>query len=107
MEKYGLPKPRVEIKSSLDNVLKLLAQGKPVIALIEDGGSFHLHYVALQGFDRGKKQIFFTDTNGERVSKSFKEFEEVWDWKFGILSWGNGALSAVGIHGRTIITAGP
>jgi hypothetical protein len=107
MQRQGLPNAHVETKSSLDRILQLLTQGKPVVALVEDGGSFHLHYVPVQGYDRDKELIYFTDTNGQRESKSFKDFMTVWDWKFGKFGWGNGALSAIGIHGRTIITDGP
>lgn len=101
-----LPDAHEENRSSFERVLELLGQGRPCVALVEDGGSFNLHWIALQGYDKDQKRIFFTDTNGETKSYTFDDFKTVWDWKFGILSWGNGVLSVRGVHGRTIITTG-
>jgi hypothetical protein len=108
LQKHGLADAHEERKSNFNRVLEVLGQGRPCIALVEDGGSFRLHWIVLQGYDKAKGHVYFMDTNGQPMQyNSFRDFNSNWDWRFGIFGWGNGVLSVRGVHGRTIITTGP
>ena len=95
-------------RASLTRVLHLLATGKPVLAMIRVGtiklaspgkqgivgqliGSVGsvldqasampaLHWIAVQGYDREKGLVYFTDTNGEQRTMAFEDFERAFNW---------------------------
>ncbi|WP_435008999.1 C39 family peptidase [Tundrisphaera lichenicola] len=103
------PSTQLEQGVSIDRVLQLLEQGRPVIALIRVpgsvwvGGSFPmLHYVTLRGFDRGTQQVLIND-NGQERSQDIAGFRAQWEWSIG---WGipKMALDGFGVRGRTILS---
>jgi Peptidase_C39 like family len=101
--------------ATLERVLTLLSEGKPVVAMVRVGtinvvdqgssddshgmvGQFFgklgslmnqtntfpaLHWIALQGFDRKRGMLFFTDTNGEHYKMRFADFEKAFNWECG------------------------
>jgi hypothetical protein len=106
--------------ASFQQVLDLLGQGRPVIALIGWGSTTvpifepwspvpvefatapdTLHYICLTGFDKAQQKLFYTDTNGVKKSYTYGQFQNRWNWP------GDGAiyagLSAMGIKKNTIL----
>jgi hypothetical protein len=102
-----------ESDASLNTVLNLIGQGKPVIALTGRGefpypqvggfdlGPEKLHYVLLTGFDLNTQQLFFMDTDGASKTWSYGEFGQLWDWDAGPLA--DAFLSTLGVDQRTIL----
>nr|WP_277875723.1 C39 family peptidase [Trichocoleus sp. FACHB-90] len=85
---------KYESGSDLGKLKSLLSQGKPVLVL-RRVGSFkpgivfgtwpEMHWVAVRGYNdkvQGGK-IYFTDTNGADVEKSYDKFMSEWDWRIG------------------------
>lgn len=116
-------------KSNLESLLAKLASGKPVVAMIRVGGTEtydarnaivggviggviggvvggfieipKLHWIAVDGFDRAQKLIYYTDTDGGRYQMSFSSFESVWKWDFGSVK--NTILQGLGVVNGTYI----
>lgn len=115
-------------QSSLDSLLGQLASGKPVVAMIRVPGTEvyqiggvvggiigqipviggitryeipALHWIAVDGFDRAKQLIYYTDTDGGRYQMSFASFESVWKWNFGAVQ--NKLLQGLGVVSGTYI----
>jgi Ca2+-binding RTX toxin-like protein len=107
--------------ANFQTVLNVLAQGRPMVALIGWGeitvpvvvpvagipivtiatAPEMLHYICLTGFDATTQRILYTDTNGEQKSMSYGDFQAQWNWP------GDGAiyetLKSLGIKKRTIL----
>ena len=97
-------KPLVQLQTgqSLDQLLNVLAQGKPVIALIQpDLNSAALHYVVVQGYDQKAQEIFFKDTDGNTYATSMYHFMQMWNWNVGFFL--NGPYAVAGLLPRTMI----
>jgi hypothetical protein len=95
----------LEQETSLERVLQVLATGKPVIALIQSGtlvGSVpNLHWIALRGFDLGRQEIYYTDTDGGNYTFSFADFQAAWNWSAPWYTWP--VTAAAGLKAGTII----
>jgi hypothetical protein len=97
-------KPLVQLKTeqSLDQLLDVLAQGKPAITLIQpDSNSAALHYVVVQGYDQKAQEIFFKDTDGHTYATSMYHFMQMWNWNVGFFL--NGPYAVAGLLPRTMI----
>ena len=118
------PETQIERASpaNFDKILGLLRSGKPVIALINSGGTLGangrirddgylqylgvvprtLHYVVLTGFDERTRQIRYMDFDGVAKSWSFTEFMARWSYRTRGLS-GDFLTGQLGCKERTII----
>jgi len=93
-------------QATVEQILALLSEGKPVVAMVRVGtvdvasqlggvgqmlgkaGSWVkqanafplLHWIALQGFDRARGVLYFTDTNGRHSQVRFTDFERAFHW---------------------------
>ncbi|HLW64790.1 MAG TPA: C39 family peptidase [Gemmataceae bacterium] len=97
-------KPQVQLKTeqSIDQLLDVLAQRKPVIALIQpDLNSAALHYVVVQGYDQKANEIFFKDTDGNTYATNMYHFLQMWNWNVGFFL--NGPYAVAGLLPRTMI----
>jgi Ca2+-binding RTX toxin-like protein len=119
LEVMRLYKANSQLQSGGDfqTILNLLAQGRPVIALVGWGehtfpvpyGGFFamvtvpqkLHYIVLTGFDLQSQTLFYTDTNGEQKSYTFAAFQDRWDWPGSQV--GYQILKDMGINKKTIL----
>jgi Ca2+-binding RTX toxin-like protein len=104
--------------AGFDTVINLLAQGRPVVALIGwgsvdlpfplpwnpfnfDTAPEKLHYVCLRGFDAAAQRIFYTDTNGQQKSFTYGEFQQKWNWPGDGIPYAT--LSGMGVKKNTIL----
>jgi len=109
----------LETGASRDHVLQLLAQGKPVIALVaikkvdiqkfgvKVGTYGLLHYVVLNGFDQATGTIRYVDTTGEAKTWSFAEFSKRSSWVdyfTGVGAPMKETLHALGMRNQTILS---
>ena len=97
-------KPLVQLKTeqSLDQLLDVLGQGKPVIALVQpDPNSAALHYVVVQGYNQKTQQIYYKDTDGITYTTSYYGFLKMWNWDVGFFL--NGPYAVAGLLPRTMI----
>jgi len=108
----------LETGANRDHVLQLLAQGKPVIALVavkkvdiekfglKVGTYGLLHYVVLNGFDQATGTIRYVDTTGEAKTWSFAEFSKRSSWVDYFSGVGvpmKETLHALGMRDQTIL----
>ena len=100
-------------QTSFNKLINLVQSGKPAIALVRVGsfaipyvGSFpYLHWIAVTGADSQRQQIYYTDTNSQTYSLSYKDFQT--QWNLGLDKDVSGAISNVlrsnGVEERTIV----
>ena len=100
-------------QTSFNKLINLVQSGKPAIALVRVSsfsipyvGSFpYLHWIAVTGADSQRQQIYYTDTNSQTYSLSYKDFQT--QWNLGLDKDVSGAISNVlrsnGVEERTIV----
>ncbi len=76
---------KLKQNSQLTDLLQVLAQRKPAIALVRVGNISlgkltipALHWITLTGFDPQSEVIFYTDTNSQNYQISYAEFDQQW-----------------------------
>ncbi len=116
----GLGRYRFSLKtrSSFDQVINHLKEGRPVVAMIRNGTQSHqisggilgqltrisiptLHWIAVDGFDSTNQRIFYTETNGVRYSMSYNDFKSAFNWSSSSVA--NTFLQGLGVVPRTFI----
>jgi hypothetical protein len=88
-----------ESGASINRIVDLLREGRPVIALVRAGNN--LHWVAVDGFDSNRQMLFYTETNGARYEESYGSFQSRMNWDFGWAA--NSVLRGAGVVRNTII----
>jgi Peptidase_C39 like family len=93
MQQFGYQATAARV--NVERVRELVSAGKPVVTLIRVGtielgivetmlrqaGSWPaLHWIAVQGFDRARGLVYFTDTDGSHHQMTFAEFEHAFNW---------------------------
>lgn len=100
MRRYGY-RAKYENQTSIRRIQDLISRGKPVVALIRPSrNGKELHYIVVNGFDRNRRKIYFTDTDGKQYSYSEKGFYSVWEWDYGL---GDLFLRGLNIRSRVIV----
>jgi len=76
---------KLQQNSQLSDLLQVLAQNKPVIALVRVGNISlgkltipALHWITVTGFDPQTEVIYYTDTNSQNYQISYAEFDQQW-----------------------------
>ena len=110
MKKWEGNNVKLERKSDFSKLLRLVGEGKPVVALLRVGsippsqtlsGTWPaMHWVAVTGFDG--KNVYFTDTDGAKSYYSYDEFQGKWDWRVGS-GFASEALYKNGVQAKTMI----
>jgi Ca2+-binding RTX toxin-like protein len=115
------PGSQIQQGANFQTILNVLAQGRPMVALIGSGevtvpvvvpvagipivitatAPDTLHYICLTGFDSATQTIFFTDTDGLQKSYSYGDFQAKWEWPADGVIYDT--LKSLGIKKRTII----
>jgi hypothetical protein len=107
---------KLQRRASFDRLRSIVSGGRPVIALVRVGsiqgnrlggigigGTWpSMHWFVVDGYDEGRRMIYFTDTNSQRGEMSYDDFQSMWGW-----SVGSGLASATfqgnGLETRTMI----
>ncbi|MDG3008293.1 pre-peptidase C-terminal domain-containing protein [Paludisphaera mucosa] len=124
----GRPSFSLKTQSSLEAMFAQLREGNPVVAMVRVSGAEiysvggavgdfldripgvggvtrheipSLHWVAVDGFDRARSLVFFTDTDGGHYQQSFDSFDSNFNWNFGTAQ--NTILQGLGIVKGTFI----
>jgi Ca2+-binding RTX toxin-like protein len=113
----GQPLFSLKTHSSKEDISSYLAQGRPVVAMIQVDGSdgfdvgsgiFRvsytvpaLHWIAITGFDSRLGRLYFTDTDGGAYYYSYADFDDNFHWDFGYIS--NKFLQGFGVVEGTFI----
>ncbi len=78
-------KAKLKQNAQLRDLLQVLAQGKPAIALVRVGNISlgkltipALHWITVTGFDPQEGKIYYTDTNNQNYQISYAEFDRRW-----------------------------
>jgi hypothetical protein len=122
MQQFGYQATAARVH--VERVLELVASGKPVVALIRVGtvelgsasplpglvgtmlkqaGSWPaLHWIAVQGFDRARGLVYFTDTDGGHHQMTFAEFEHAFNWTCAS-NLANRLLDGAGVNPGSIV----
>ncbi|MBD2178438.1 C39 family peptidase [Pseudanabaena sp. FACHB-1998] len=100
-------------QTSFNRLINLVRSGKPAIALVRVGGFTvpyvgtipYLHWIAVTGVDPQRQQIYYTDTNSQSYSMSYKDFQT--QWNLGLdrdvsMAIAN-VLKSNGVEARTIV----
>ena len=76
---------KLKQNAQLPDLLQVLAQNKPAIALVRVGNISlgkltipALHWITVTGFDPQSELIFYTDTNSQNYQISYAEFDHQW-----------------------------
>ena len=113
MQRWEGDRVKKSQQTSFNKLINLVQSGKPAIALVRVGsfsipyiGSFpYLHWIAVTGADSQRQQIYYTDTNSQIYSLSYKDFQT--QWNLGLDKDVSGAISNVlknnGVEERTIV----
>jgi hypothetical protein len=100
-------------QTSFNRLINLVRSGKPVIALVRVGslaipyvGSIpSLHWIAVTGADPKRQQVYYTDTNSQTYSLSYKDFQT--RWNLGLDRDVSNAIANIlksnGVEARTIV----
>jgi hypothetical protein len=100
-------------QTSFSRLINLVRSGKPAIALVRVGslkipyiGSIpYLHWIAVTGADPVRQQIYYTDTNSQMYSLSYKDFQT--RWNLGLDQDVSTAIANIlksnGVEARTIV----
>jgi hypothetical protein len=115
-ERQGSNVPVFSVQTNKDvtDVINLLQQGKPVVAMVRVPGDQsildgvytapQLHWIAVTGYDVRTGTIYYTDTDGSPYQESFNDFDQSFSW------WGQSvgeipyaALNAIGVVEGTLI----
>lgn len=117
MQKYR-PSTQLASGASIQTLLGLLGQGRPVVALIgwdpitvpfplptnpfnTETAPTKLHYILLTGFDQSTGALFAVDTDGSKATYSAQQFTNLWNWPAtGPLY---DALAGLGVKKQTMI----
>ncbi len=111
---FNVPQFSVQTNKDVTDVINLLQQGKPVVAMVRVPGDQsilyglytvpQLHWIAVTGYDMRTGTIYYTDTDGKSYPESFNDFDQSFSW------WGQGvgeipyaALNAIGVVEGTLI----
>ncbi len=107
---------KLQRRASFDRLRSIISSGKPVITLVRDGtiqgnrlggigigGTWPtMHWFVVDGYDEGRRMIYYTQTNSQRGEMTYDEFQSMWGW-----SVGSGLASATfaenGLETRTMI----
>ncbi|PZO42146.1 MAG: hypothetical protein DCF19_07845 [Pseudanabaena frigida] len=113
MQKWEGDRVKKSPQTSFNKLINLVQSGKPAIALVRVGsfsipyiGSIpYLHWIAVTGADSQRQQIYYTDTNSQNYSLSYKDFQT--RWNLGLDKDVSGAIASVlksnGVEARTIV----
>lgn len=100
-------------QTSFNRLINLVRSGKPAIALVRVGGLTipyvgaipYLHWIAVTGANPQSQQIYYTDTNSQTYSLSYKDFQTMWN--LGLDQDVSTAIANVlksnGVEARTIV----
>ena len=110
MKKWEGNNVKLERKADFNNLVGLLRQGKPVIALLRVGSTKVLgttwpvmHWVVVNGFSAPEQKIYYTETaDGKTYEYSYDEFQSNWDWRVGT-GLASEALHKNGVQSKTMI----
>lgn len=101
MRRNGLASAMAETDVSFERIIQRLNEGRPVIALVNQGG-FNFHYITINGYDPVSGTVHYVDTDGQQCHETRSEFESEWNWDVGWL--GNQLCYAAGLHPGTIVS---
>jgi hypothetical protein len=114
---------RADIGAGLEPIFAALAQGRPVIALVNPTGGEHdvgsvevlgqeiitgghlpdsLHWLVVTGFDRAAQTFTIVNTNGAVETWSFDTFYQRWNWSAGG-AVGDFLTGTLGVKERTFL----
>lgn len=100
-------------QASFNRLINLVRSGKPAIALVRVGGLTipyvgsipYLHWIVVTGANPQSQQIYYTDTNSQTYSLSYKDFQTMWN--LGLDRDVSSAIASVlksnGVEARTIV----
>ncbi len=113
MQRWEGDRVKKSPQTSFNRLINLVRSGKPAIALVRVGsfqipyvGSIpYLHWIAVTGADPVQQQIYYTDTNSQVYSLSYKDFQA--RWNLGLDRDVSNAIANIlksnGVEARTIV----
>lgn len=113
MQRWEGDRVKKSPQTSFNRLINLVRSGKPAIALVRVGsfqipyiGSIpYLHWIAVTGADPVQQQIYYTDTNSQVYSLSYKDFQS--RWNLGLDRDVSNAIANIlksnGVEARTIV----
>lgn len=100
----------LKTRSSVGEIVKYVAQGRPVVAMISVGSERisalglnapKLHWVAVHGFDTAKQLIYYTNTDGKSWQMSMSDFGSALNWSADLVT--RNFLQGLGVVPGTFI----